>query len=920
MSIIIRSSLLDGRRGKNGSAILAVLAVLALLILIVVFMLHSLRIERSTSASTATREQALLAAESGVASASELLMQATAEKPAYLVGLAGEDTNLEIAPCLVVGSTNLTNKNQIAPIFSHDPAETAAFPKLEQGTLQELLEKRLSTNPNETVDLNDPELAGHSDDGGTRGGIIAATGHYPALWEKLKDGEGKVVGRYAFVLTDESDRLNPLLHHGNPRNHPEDWDHGPGDLPLTNGTHSLFSTQEAESLGKIAENLPTAGSFQEAFSTREKYDAKRSLLTRDPCLTPDLIPEGLPEGGKPKYNLNDLATNPAWGVTPYERAEKIAAIIDKNLPKFKERDPSLAGKKGEDQSLYLRRLACSIVDYISPKPGPTGPPDGEPWGSDRVPLVTQIAERCRRTALTSNSVTIESQFFVEVWNPTTHAIPSGGVARIFIGNRAHLLFGDGLAAPFSNYDQTASAVSRPIRPNEFLVIPFAPESQTWTSPDAVTNAPKWEKGPAGNNDTLHHQSFEFFWNQRLVDMTRLPKSWDDPVAGGLNHLGQTLQDETPRWQCMTIPTWSANSGAEDEPDTADEALNTGLYRFVGDPRATWLSTYKWNTVTNYPTKTLWNGISQAGILGRGYVMDPAATWTRRDRVPVNPCNGIPPSSDAETPDFIPSPYRDNGKGSEAPFVIRKGPMLSLGELGNIFDPAQVDDQLKAPLLGKPASRFWCGGGRTLRIGQPEFTDFDTTADWDKPGRRAIELLDLFTVSDPGRQPETNAPATDCGVPGRININTAPHPVLTALFNGITVCSDSRYTNATITPLGADKLATLLEENRPYSRLSDLRLLTPELCNADTFSPPLGKNVPGIHPEVADVFDRAREEAFGKIIGHCTLQTRVFHLFVIGESLDRPNHTASRVILEALLRLAPDATGKLIPSLQDVQWH
>jgi len=910
----------DSAKVKNGSAILAVLAVLALLTILVVFTLHSIRIERSTGASVAAREQAHLAAESGIASASELLLQATAQRPAFLVGLTGENTNLEIAPCLVIGANSLTNRNQVAPLFSHDPSETVPFPKLTEALLDDLLEKRTSTNLNETVDLNDPQYVEHREGSLAQGGIIAPTGHYPALWQKLKDSEGKIIGRYAFVMMDESARLNPLLHLGNPRTDPEDWDHGPGDLPLTNGTTSLFSKQEARNLRTIAESLPTVGSLSKVFASVEEYEEKRNLLTLDPCLSPDLIPAVLPEGGKAKYNLNDLATNPAWGVTPYARAENIAAIIDKNLPKFKERDPSLAGRKGEDQTLYLRRLACSIVDYISPTPGPTGPPNGEPWGSDRVPLVTQIAERCRRTAITSNSVTIESQFFVELWNPTTRAIPAGGIPRIFIGNRAQLIFGDGIVQPFANYDKTAAPLSKEIRPNEFVVIPFAPVTQTWTSPEPTTNAPKWEKGPGGNNDTLHHQAFEFFWNGRLVDMTRLPKTADDPLAGGLNHLGQTLQDSTPRWQCMTIPTWSANSDAENDPDTADEALNTGQYRFVGDPRATFLSTYKWNAVTNYPAKTLWNGISQAGILGRGYVMDPAATWTARDRVPVNPCRGIAPISETQTPDLIPSSYRENGADSAAPFVIRKGPMLSLGELGHIFDPAQVDDQLKAPPLGKPVSKFWCGGGRTLRIGQPEFTELDTTTDWDRPGKRAIELLDLFTLADQGRTPGTNSTATNSGVPGRININTAPHAVLTALFNGIAVSSDTRFTNSAITPLAADNLASLIEQKRPFARLSDLRCLTPVLCNAETYIPRLGRNIPGSRPEIADIFDRAREEALGKIIGHCTLQTRVFHLFVIGEALDRPNHTSARVLLEALLRLTPDASGKLIPSLLNVQWH
>jgi len=905
------------RRKSNALAILAGWCVLAMLCILLVASLHPVSLERSPGSSVANLEQASLAAESAVAAAEGLLMNIS-NRPAYLVGLAGGNMELGIAPCLVIGTTNLTNKTQLLPLFSHNPAETATYPRLPEETVENLLEARLSTNPNETVDLNDSRFVEQSGGGDNNGGIIAATGHYPALWQKIRNSEKNVVGRYAFVLLDESARLNPLIHTGNPRNDPVDWDKGPADLSITNSEAGLFTSDEATKLHRIAETLPTQGSFAAAFEDPSEYEQKRNLLTRDPCLAPDIIPVGLPDGGLPKYNLNDLATNPVWGKTPYDRAETIARVIDRNLPKFKQRDASLSGR-GEDPRLYLRRLACSIVDYISRLPGPTGPPGGEPAGRDLVPLVTQIAECCTRTAITSNSVTIESRYFVEVWNPTTSTIPAGGIPRIVIGNRARLIFGNALAEPFIDYDKSALAL-RALRPNEFTVIAFDPMWQTWISPVATSVPPHWSKGPGGNADAIHHQSFKFFWNGSLVDMTRPPKTPQDVIAGGLHHLGQTLENAIPRWQCTTIPTWSATADSYNNPDSADEALQPGSYRFVGDPRATFLTAYKWNVATNYPSKTLWNGISQAGILGRGYIMDPAATWTRRDRVPVDPYNGNAPDSENQMPDQIATSYQVGGVGAEAPFVIRKGPMVSLGELGNIFDPAQVDDLLQAPIAGTPASPFCSGGGRTLKIGQPEFQSPDPTANWDTGGKRAIELLDLFTVSDVGRQFPTNRVSTNAGIPGRININTAPHAVLTALFNGIAVTSDNRFTNSMIRQDKADQLATFVEKNRPFAKLSDLRILSPMLCNSETFSPPLSQNVPGISPPIADVFDRAREEAFGKVIGHCILQTRVFRLVAIGESLDPKGKTTGRSLVEMLVRVTPDESGNLVPSLQDVQWH
>jgi hypothetical protein len=936
-----RSSHAQRSHRMGGSAIIAVLSLIGLLTILLVCLLQNVRIERSSSAASSAEEQAQLSAESGIASAQELLMIATSNRPAYLVGLPQDKDHAqeqeehlpeEIAPPLLLGASNLISSNQILPLFSFDLKQATSFPKLTNGTLESLLEERHSTNPSVAVDLNDPSLVGTSLDTNTSQGtnqptprspgIIAAEGRYPALWQSLHDSEGKVVGRYAFVMTDESARLNPALHLGNPRTDSTNWDHGPGDLPLSTGMSDLPDAQVAAELRHVAEVLPTEGSFETAFSSPEEYQQKRSLLTRDPCRTPDLIPATLPEGGLPKYNLNDLATNPAWGSTPYDRATNIARIIDKNLPKFKQRDPSLA-KKGSDPFLYLTRLACSIVDYISPTPGPTGPPGGEPSGRDLVPYVTQIAEKCTRTAYDTNSspniTTIESQFFVEVWNPTTSTIPSGS-PRLLIGNRARLKFGTSLETPFRNYDEILPSAP-PLRPNEFAVYAFNPNTQTWTSPTQSTNPPSWEKGPTGNAID-EHQYFEFYWNEKLVDMSRRPPRSPGNEYGGLTHLADSLRDSSPHWQCFTIPTWSAGSDQRSIPDQSDTAISPKNYRFVADPRANFLTSYNWDTQNNYTLKTLWKGIKPAGQ-GLWSLLDPYWTWASRDYVPADPPAGTLPASSSQNPDQISSPYDIKRDSITAPFVMRKGPMKSLVELGNVFDPAQIDD------IGQSSTnnyRFCNGGARTLRIGQPEFS-FSGTNNWDIPGKRAIELLDLFTLADEGRRPpskdtstETNQLGTNAGIPGRINVNTAPHAVLTSLFYGIGVTSDQRSTNSRIDAHAADNLATAIETNRPYQRLSDLYPLTTNLVNAQTYTPVLFGNIRGSSPPAADAFDRAREEAFGKMIGHCILQTRVFHLYVIGESLDNHGKTRGRSLMEGLLRLEPDAKGRLIPSLHDVQWR
>jgi hypothetical protein len=908
---------------RAGSAVVSVLVVVALLSVVLAGLLQGVRLERKSSSSFSRETEARFSAKSAVAAAMARLSLCTSNDPSFVVGFPPLDSSRDgVAPALVLSATNLARWEQLIPLFSCDLKPLASYPRIPADYAESQISSSLSTNPAVAVDLNDPELVGASSgvDPATRikERLIAPEGKYPALWQHLTDTSGRMVARYAFVLTDESSRLNPALCGRESRTNPVDWDLGPGDLPLTNASGTLLTREEADRLRNEASMMPTEGSFARAFDNQERYPEMEQLMTRDPCLLPDVIPAGYPEAGLPKYDLNDLATNPAWGATPYARATNLAAVIDRNLPRFKLRDPSLPPNQG---ILYLRRLACSMVDYISGDPGPTGPSADEPLGRGLVPYVTQIAERCVRKELTDNSTIIESRFFAEVWNPTTSTIPAGGVASLTIANRARVLFGNGIATPFRDYHCTSDHLPA-IRPNELIVIAFAPEEQTWTSPTATTSAPYWKQGPLGNANDAMHQPFFFSWNGRVVDRTRPAGISPSDQAGGLMHLEQQLTNSIPYWQCMTVPTGSSGSGGNSEEVEADVALFPGSYLAVGDPRQTILTTYLWQVVKDYQGKTRWKGVNPAGLSQPGSILDPMNIWTRRDRVPVNPATGIRPASVNQTPDTIASPYDPVRDAILAPSVIRKGPMKAIGELGNVYDPAQADDTGDSPSAGGKGRKsvFCSGGGRTLRFGQPEFHAINPKYDWDVPGKRALDLIDLFTVQDKGRQPGTMKPGTNVGIPGRINVNTASHEVLTALFTGVSVTSDRRYTNCTLSGVTADRLASLIEERRPFNRLSDLGFLTTNLVNAESYLPALSRNAPGSSPPAADVFDRAREEAFAKIIGHCTVQSRSFRIVAVGQALDHGGKPVSTSVMEGIIRLAPDEQGKLLPSLHDVRWR
>lgn len=920
--------LLRASSSCSGSALLLVLMFIAFFSIIFLVLVETVLFENKRIARAAASYQASLAAESGLHAAIAELKLVTANNPSFLVGVTNSIETPQAAPVLMIGERSMTNSEQLIPLISGDFSHLVSYPVLDAGVVDAFLQERRAYDPKDVVDLNRP-LVSITDENKVSEGFlkqsdevphpITAHGTYPAPWVIINNQAGQPIARYAFVVLDEQARLNPFLHQGKPRIDPDDWDHGVAVLSCS----QLLTPQEEEQARAISSRERSLWFINKIFENKKDYDLNKEFLSPCSAAIPDLIPSSLPEGGLPKYDLNDLATNAIYGLTPTERALHIAEIIDHHLPHFKERDPSLKNLPASEQRRYLNRLAACIVNYIGPEQEPILVNQGEPSGAALTPLVTQTAERCRLLEQTSNSVTIENQYFIQLWNPYTTLIPSGSKATFTVSNRQELYFGTAPQAPFKDYVGTNNALP-PLRPNESVVIAFPSVKQTWNSPTSLPHGqyPRWLKGPEGNADPRHHQSFIFSWNDHLVMMSRQPPIGPGPTEGGLEHDAQSLSDMLYFWQCNFIPT---------------EVDHSGHFRFVGDPRENYLSNYLWKSYSSeksYVTETRWKGLMSQASPER--LFDPEASWKNRDFVPVNPIPGNNPSSRSMTPDQIISDYKESRDGIMAPLVMRHGPMKSIVELGNINDPAQADDLGNAPVAGasdNKSSIYASGGGRTLRIGQPEFFY------WDTPGKRAIELIDLFTVANTNNigvtiekktRNQTNGSSTMIFREGLINVNTASHEVLTALFYGITPTSDQRFTHSMISREKAEELATFLQEHRPYEKLSDLQVITPLLANASTYTPPLSTNVTSPNmPPLAALFDRAREEGFGKMISLCTVTSRAFRVYCLGESLNKNGKTTAQALLEASIVLIPkeekngvnamDREIKLVPSAEKKEW-
>lgn len=869
---------------QRASSLVTTLLVLVVLSTIVVAFMQSMSVERSVARSAKNKLQSQEAAQAGLSAATSQMLLAIGTNQAFVTG----QTNFApgYGPLTTIGKGDLTNLTQIMPLASgiRDFYSYGA-----SGWTNQLAQLYQALTNASSVDVNTSEKFIQNSTSRTL---------FRASWVYLTNSDGTTNARYAYIILDEQARLNPLIHTGTGfRANATNWYGGPGDIQLTNSASPILTPSEATAFASHSSVSMSPDTLAQAFVIRTNYENVKHMLTANINYTYDVLPMSMTNGGQPKYNINKLATNPASYTPSFTNAaEVIGGLIMTNLPAFSSRDPSLRGNAASQLS-YLNRLAANIVDYIDTDSVPTFVNGGEPAGRDRFPLVTAVLERFRLVELSKTTdpatATIESQCFVQVWNPySTDATLQN--PRFVLKNRMKIHFANALVTPFAPYDKTLSQTIT-VRPNEFVVLEFPVTADTWSSPGTppTSDNPDWITSPDGTEDGKTHSYFQLFSSGLLIDMNRRPPVSPENAVSGLPHGAVAFNSVgLASMQSDFIPTYSSSPN----------------WRFVGDPRATFMSSYDWGSVGNTSyTSTRWKGRQQATP---PRYQEFSTNWVNRDYMRTNPAMGNAPASTSITPSQVAPVYDINVDGVTSMAYIRNGPMTSIAELGHVFDPIQAADDLTAPLGGTDTfgnrTPFVAGGGRTLRIGQPEFTVSNTNS-WNTNGRRAIELLDLFTINS------TNADSMGYPVAvGRINPNTAPPEVVAAVLSGIKLTSDAGIASASLINIGS--IATNIVTNRPYSRLSDLYKAMQGFATATNYSPAFSSSVGGGTTNLA-AFDRVREEAFGKLIQHLAVQSRTYRVYTIGEALDSKGKTRGQSVLESLVYFQPVSTNSSRPLIQ-----
>lgn len=247
--------------------------------------------------------------------------------------------------------------------------------------------------------------------------------------------------------------------------------------------------------------------------------------------------------------------------------------------------------------------------------------------------------------------------------------------------------------------------------------------------------------------------------------------------------------------------------------------------------------------------------------------------------------------------------------TNAPLVVRNGPMQSIGELGHLTDPARV--------AGPGGINLSRGGGRTLRVGQPEhplwYDNQSTNASRTWASWRLADIFTTTSVSSGATASDAQGVLTNAFgvVRGATNTTDGASVTIRGLINPNGMLRDGgaawRATmhgmrflpaesglgearlagkdvnvDALITSLRTrltNTLATGMPTGsiNPFWERGELSELT--LFNA-------GSTLAGV--AMANVFDRGREELVRRTIEMITPRGSVFTVYAVGQSLQGSN--------------------------------
>ena len=920
-------------------ALPAVLFVVSALLILAVSLLLVAGLERSTARSYVDHQRAELAACAGLEQVKASLNHATSNDTFLILQATPKQptpTGRQATPLvfLVQGKPAPGNTFSFSflPLFSatSQPSDSSRLTPPD-------IEPRVNPEPGSTLDLTP----------------LPYLDPVRLAWIPIHNANHQLVARYAFWVEDLQGKLDPLsvgnadgpnatalatawpfptpaidptpehpalnhlaLHAIDPASSPAK----PGKLAqcLVSNRNAMLSPDSLLAAADIHPPLtrnstghlsdPAARAVEENLATTLRPYLERPCVPFVPGIAAALI-------GAPKLNLNALLAKGPAGVEP------MADFIQQALPEF-------VTRKGGFPDDYLKTLAANAIDYADPDCQSTLVA-GSHRGLDAFPLISEVILQVHfvgEQQLNGRRIlNWHFKLFAELWNMTTQdvsgtsrlsyevALPMDGIGAATGSKR----FDDPslLDDPAKTHHQLTKIAGRYWSPEINLVM-RANEYQTYQAAD-VSYA--LDIGPTSIAVASHFSLTEaegeagisLLWNGQEVDR-----------AGAIIRQKKGLEFD------LYNPRYASKATVA--------ALSLGAYGSEidnpGDPR---ISYYLRSTPLGENANPE-NSSPNRRNIRRSTIYDADAPRKPKTYGRVLPSEwpdgghdsavGSWPlcEDDAVTPTDPRYFWAQTPIASQAPQRISNaGRFYSATELGRVYDPLMWQPTFDNPqdtasirkglmpstrcawpdvIAASPASPVH-GGGNSLRIGRPEHPAFD------QPGRRALNLLDLFHA---GRSRSAD-PALREGnlveIRGQVNLNTATRDVLRAIAAGALGQDPSLasvpntlshqgaplmapppalttlYAPSYSTLTEADRIADAILRSRPFASPSQLALARdqdgkPVFGNPDMYRP-------GIHiPNNTRVqwSDSAAEEVFARVHEAATVRSRNFRVWIVGQAL------------------------------------
>jgi hypothetical protein len=646
----------------------------------------------------------------------------------------------------------------------------------------------------------------------------------------------------------------------------------------------------------------------------------------------DWIPCGIPvaisgtstnpyaNSGSSKLQLNQLTTLPSP-----TNVRMIASVITNNLPRFAS---TRAG--GMAQGLYISNIAANIVDLFDADNFPTTVVPSI-RGIENYPFVNEIWDRYELSNVSvtrSNATSLIVKYdlsittWVELWNMSSQAA-TNGTLRVVYRNYESLINKTGSSnipvtftqslSYFTNVDLVLTNIQATplnltncsIPPNSFHMVALPtyktnfsnnltiPPSTPATSTNLIL---LWQNNGNSNGFATYYGSSSSAFPTTLSSHTNLV----DASSTSFDGIQRNTNPPAIHYLSPSHTVWWRGNA------TPNSDLSKGL---PGDPRMCfYLSTSGGQTWFDHQFESgraSWWARNTLGAGASSYTVD-LSKWP-------DASHNTTPYPNITDPSTLPTMITRAQETNKPVQIIYNPSPTNIIQLGQVFDPIQwsynvTNNLWGVPVIGATANPA-SGGGNTLRIGRLEhprfaFTNFagNSTPDIPNMGASAAALLDLFCVTN------GNTSGGPCRTGGKINLNTAPAPVLRALAGGILLTKDSAQipANAAIPAGMAEAFAQGVMRFRskyPFLTPSHLCFIGTDSTWPNTATWPtnavfgntnaiaLDSSAPGnnfgtsTRINVTEWNDQAAEEWFSKIYNLSTVQSDNYRVYIVAQLVD-----------------------------------